>query len=403
MASLKTLEKINPKKFYQKRVLVRVDFNVAINKGKITEDFRIKASLPTIEFLRKQRAKIILISHLGEPIPFKSLFDSKNINTENQEFSLRPVAKYLGKLLKKRIKFAPDCIGDKVKKEISKMKSGEILVLENVRFYKEEEENSEEFAKKLSENVDYFINDAFAVCHRNHASVVAITKYLPSSAGFLLAKEVEILNKAYSHPQKPLCIVMGGSKMSTKIKLILRFFDKADHILIGGALANTLLGAKGFAIGKSKSEINMTDGLSGIDLTSTKFHLPIDTVVAKEISDKAKIKIKGAGNIENDELILDLGPDTIRLFNSIINESKMVIWNGPLGLFEIKKFARGTNEFAKNLVKTKSFTILGGGDTIAAVDKLKILNKFDFVSTGGGAMLDFLSGDKLPGIEALKV
>lgn len=408
MTSLKTLNKINPKKFYQKRVLVRVDFNVAIANGKITEDFRIKAAIPTIDFLRKQKAKIILISHLGEPTPFKSFSNQKNNHTKNseiknQEFSLKPIAKYLGKLLKKRVKFSPDCIGQKVKKEISKMKFGEILILENVRFYKEEEENNEEFAKKLSENADYFINDAFAVCHRKHASVVAITKYLPSSAGFLLAKEVEILNKVSAHPQKPLCIVMGGNKLSTKIKLMLRLFDKADYILIGGALANILLSAKGFAIGKSRSEDNIAKEVKELNLASTKFHLPIDIVVAKEISEKAKTEIKGVGNVKEDEIILDLGPDTIRLFNSIINDSKTVIWNGPLGLFEIKKFANGTNEFAKNLVKANAFTILGGGDTIAAADKLKILNKFDFVSTGGGAMLDFLSGDKLPGIEALKV
>lgn len=402
MASLKTLSKIHPNKLQGKRVLVRVDFNVAMKKGKVSEDFRIKAAVPTISYLRKQKAKIILMSHLGEPAPFKSLSGEWINDPKAKEFSLAPVAKYLEKVLKKKVKFVSDCVGEKVQSEIAQMKNGEILVLENVRFYKEEEQNNDAFAKQLAQNADYFINDAFAVAHRNHASVVAITKYLPSCAGFLLANEVDVLTKAYTHPKKPLCIVMGGSKITTKINLILRFFNKADHILIGGALANTLLSAKGYAIGKSKSEKDMIDGLRGLDLTSTKIHLPIDTVVAKEISEKAATKIKGAGNIEDDELILDLGPDTIKLFNDIINKSKMVIWNGPLGLFELKKFSKGTNEFAKNLVKTNAFTVLGGGDTISAADKLNILNRFDFVSTGGGAMLELLAGDELPGVEALK-
>lgn len=403
MSSLKTLSKINPKKFYKKRVLVRVDFNVVVNKGKVSEDFRIKAALPTLKFLLKQKAKVILISHLGEPNYFKSLAGDIGECADMKKFSLKPVAKYLEKVLKKRIRFADDCIGRKVSDEISKMKFGDILLLENVRFYKEETENNDEFAAGLAKNADYFINDAFAVSHRKHASVMAITKYLPSCAGFLLAREVEVLSKVYTHPKKPLCIVIGGSKISTKIKLIMRLFDKADHVLIGGALASTLLSAKGYAIGKSKAEKDIVDSLDGIELTSTKIHLPIDIVVAKEISEKAEIKIKGVGSVENDEIILDLGPDTIELFGDIVKKSKMVVWNGPLGFFEVKKFGKGTREFAKALVETSAFTIIGGGDTIAAVDELGLLNKFDFVSTGGGAMLDLLSGDELPGVEALKV
>lgn len=381
---------------------MRVDFNVAITKGKVSEDFRMKAALPTIKFLLKQKAKVILMSHLGEPAPFKSLSGERMNNPKTKGFSLAPVAKYLGKLMKKKIRFVNDCVGEKVHSEISKMKFGEILVLENTRFYKEEEKNDNEFAMRLAQNADYFVNDAFAACHRNHASVVAVAKYLPSCAGFLLTNEVDILNRAYTHPKKPLCIVMGGSKISTKLNLILRFFDKADHILIGGAIANTLLQAKGYAIGKSKADSEAVEQMKALNLTSTKLHLPIDAIVAKKISQEAEVEIKGVGNIKEDELILDLGPDTIELFSNIISKSKMVIWNGPLGLFEVKKFSKGTSEFAKSLVKSSAFTILGGGDTIAAVDELRLLNKFDFVSTGGGAMLDFLSGDKLPGIEALK-
>lgn len=399
MASLKTLEKVNPKKFYQKRVIVRVDFNVAIERGRVKEDFRIKAALPTIKYLIKQKAKVILISHLGRPEEGKSNFNGNS----NQKLTLEPAAKYLSNILKKKVGFVSDCVGEKVKSAVEKMKFGDVVLLENLRFYHEEEKNDEVFAKKLSENGDYFINDAFAVSHRNHASVVGITKFLPACAGFLLAKEVEVLTKAYTHPKKPFCIVMGGGKISSKINLIMRFFDKADHILIGGALANTLLSAKGYAIGKSKTDPAMIEKIKDFDITSTKIHLPIDTMVVKEISDVAPVQIKGAGNIADDEIILDIGPDTIDLFSRIAQESKMVIWNGPLGLFEMKKFAKGTNEFAKALVKSKAFEIIGGGDTITALDKIKLLNKFDFVSTGGGAMLEFLAGEELPGIEALKV
>lgn len=378
--------------------MVRVDFNVAIERGKVKEDFRIKAALLTIKYLIKQKAKVILISHLGRPEEGKNNFNGKS----DQKLTLEPAAKYLSNILKKKVKFVPDCIGDKAREAVGSMKFGEVILLENLRFHPEEEKNDDGFAKKLAENGDYYINDAFAVSHRSHASVVAITKFLPSCAGFLLAKEVEVLTKAYTHPKKPLCIVMGGGKISSKINLIMRFFEKADHILIGGALANTLLSAKGYAIGKSKSDPAMIEKIKDFDITSTKIHLPIDTMVVKEISEAAPVKIKGAGNIADDEIILDIGPDTIDLFSRIAQESKMVIWNGPLGLFEMKKFAKGTNEFAKALAKAKAFEIIGGGDTITALDKIKLLNKFDFVSTGGGAMLEFLAGEELPGIEALK-
>lgn len=398
MSSLKTLAKISSKKIQGKRVLVRVDFNVAMEKGKVAEDFRIKKVLPTIKYLIKNKAKVILLSHLGRPDEKKNDFNGN----QSKNLSLEPIAEYLGKILKKKVSFVPDCIGEKTREAVSKMKFGEVILFENLRFYPEEEKNDSWFAQKLSENGDYYVNDAFAVSHRNHASVVAITKFLPSCAGFLLAKEVEVLTRAYTHPKKPFCIVMGGGKISTKMNLIMRFFDKADHILIGGALANTLLSAKGYAIGKSKAEPSMVEKMKDFDITSTKIHLPIDTVVVKKISADAKVKIKGAGNIEDDEIILDIGPDTAYLFSHIAAESKMVIWNGPLGYFEIDKFAKGTNEFAKALAKSKAFEIIGGGDTIAAIDKLKLLNKFDFVSTGGGAMLEFLAGEKLPGIEALK-
>lgn len=398
MLSLKTLAKISPKKIQGKRVLVRVDFNVTMEKGKVKEDFRIKAVLPTIKYLVKNKAKVILLSHLGRPDEKKNSFNGN----QSENLSLEPIAKYLGRVLKKKVGFVPDCIGERTREAVAKMKFGDIVVFENLRFYPEEEKNDDWFAQKLAENGDFYVNDAFAVSHRNHASVVAITKFLPATAGFLMAKEAETLTKAYTHPKKPLCIVMGGGKISTKMNLIMRFFDKADHILIGGALANTLLSAKGYAIGKSKAEPSMVEKMKDFNIASTKIHLPVDTIVVKKISADEEVKIKGVGNIEDDEIILDIGPDTAYLFGHIAAESKMVIWNGPLGYFEIDKFAEGTNEFAKALAKAKAFEIIGGGDTIAAIDKLKLLNKFDFVSTGGGAMLEFLAGEKLPGIEALK-
>lgn len=390
----------NIKNLKNKNVLVRVDFNVPINNGKIEELFRIEAVLPTIKYLIKKKAKIILISHLGRPIAFAQ---SKKSKIKNKKFSLEPIAKYLSKLLKKNVKFIGDCIGENPKKEISKMKRGEVVLLENLRFYKGEEKNDINFAKELAKLADIYINDAFAVSHRVHASVEAITKFLPSFAGFLLEKEIKVLSSVFQNPRRPLCLVMGGVKLETKLPLIRKFISVADNIIIGGALANTLLLAQKLAVGKSFVEKKYLKELKPIKISDSIFHLPVDVRVSESLSGKKPVFIKAVGKIKENEIILDIGPETEKLFTSIIKSSKMVIWNGPMGFFELDKFLSGSRAIAKAIASSKIYSIVGGGDTIALINKLKLFKKYSFVSTGGGAMLEFLAGKKLPGIEALKL
>lgn len=368
---------------------MRVDFNVPLEDGKIKDDFRIKASEVTIGHLMRNKAKIILATHWGRP------------KEKDKAFSADQLAKRLSKHLKVKVKFVSDCIGHSVNIAVSNLKPGEILMLENLRYYEEEEENDERFAFKLASFSDLYINDAFSVSHRKHASVSAITHYLPSYAGFLLEREVDILAKAYLHPKKPLVIVIGGAKAGTKIKVIKRFFDKADHILLGGVIANVILAARGITIGKSKIDQMISDELKNLDLTSLKLHLPIDVMVAKKISEKAKTKIVGVGAMVEDDIILDIGPSTIDLFSHIIESASTVIWNGPLGYSEMKSFAQGTDRFAEALCASSAFKIVGGGESVMAIDKLNLLDKIDFVSTGGGAMLDFLAGEPMPGLEPI--
>lgn len=386
---LKTIKRI--KNLKNKKVLVRVDFNVPIKKGEIKEDFRIKSALPTIRYLKRKKAKIILISHLGRPT-----------KKTKKEFSLKPVAFYLSKLLRKKIKFVPDCIGKKVKKEIEEIKEGEIILLENLRFYKGEEQNDEDFAKQLAGLADIYINDAFSVSHRIHASVEKITKFLPSYAGFLLEKEIKILSSVFEKPKHPLCLVLGGVKLKTKLPLIKRFISVADHIIIGGALANTLLSAKGLSVGKSFVEKQYLKEFKNIEIANSIFHLPIDVRVSKVFDKQKFVFVKAIGKVEKNEIIFDIGPETEKLFSNVIKSSKMLIWNGPMGLFEEKKFISGSKAIAKAIAFSKIYSIVGGGDTIALINKLNLFNKYSFVSAGGGAMLEFLSGKKLPAIEALK-
>lgn len=384
---LRSVKNIN---VHGKRVFLRVDFNVSFDeKGKIKDDFRIKASEETIKHLVKNKAKVILATHWGRP------------KERDKAFSAEQLAKRLGQNLKMKVKFVSDCIGHSVHVMAANLKPGEVLMLENLRYYEEEERNDERFAFKLASLAELYVNDAFSVSHRRHASIHAITHYLPSYAGFLMQREVDVLTKAYSHPKKPLVIVIGGAKAGTKIKVIKRFFGKADHILIGGVIANVILAAKGVTIGKSKVDQMISDELRDLDLTSLKLHLPIDVIVAKKISEQAKTKIAGVGTVAGDDIILDIGPSTIDLFSHIIESASTVIWNGPLGYSEMESFAQGTNLFAEALCKSGAFKIIGGGESITAVDKLKLLDKVDFVSTGGGAMLDLLAGEPMPGLEPL--
>ena len=345
---VKTLKDFN---FENKKVLVRVDFNVPFSgKGDISDDFRIKASLPTLKYLIREKAKIILISHLGRP---KGSFVSK--------YTLKPTAKRLEKLLKVRIKFLSDRIGGRVEKEIKKIKPGDIILLENIRFYKEEEKNDKAFARKLSRLADIFVNDAFSVCHRSHASVVGIAKCLPSAAGFLLQKEIEALSQVTRKPKRPLVVIIGGKKIADKAKVAEKFSKMADTLLVGDLVADEI----------KKGEIKIRP----------------EKIVFPTVKDKEK---------------LDINPITVEVFKKKIKKAKTIFWAGPLGKVEEKKYQKGTRAIARAVIESGAFSVIGGGDTLEFINKAGLAEKFSHVSLGGGAMLDFLAGEKMPGIEALK-
>jgi phosphoglycerate kinase len=388
---MKTLNDFN---FENKRVLVRCDFNVALDeKGKISEDFRIKQTLPTIEYLTEKRAKIILMSHLDEPK-----------GEVSESLRLEPIKEKLSEFLGVPVIKTKDCVGQEVEDSVSKLRSGEILLLENLRFHKEEEENDKNFAQKLARIADFYVNDAFSACHRSHTSTVGLAEYLPAAAGLLLEKEIKILSEVLENPRRPLVVIIGGLKIATKIGVISQFSQIADHLLLGGEVANAILIGKGLSLGKSLLEDEkIAKEVKKIDITSPKIHLPVDGIICLEENKNGYLREGAIGTIKQKEKIFDIGPETVKIFSEIIKQAKIILWAGPLGLFEDKRFENGTKEIAEKIAENKSvFKILGGGDTIAAVNKLGLLNQFDHVSTGGGAMLEFLSGKKLPGIEALK-
>jgi len=376
-----------------KRVIVRVDFNVPMEKGKITDDTRIVKTLPTIQYLIKHSAKVILISHLGRP---------KN---QESEFSLKPIAARLGQLLKQPVKFAPDCIGKAAEKEIETLKNGSVVLLENLRFHKEEEKNDPKFSKALAELGDLYINDAFGAAHRAHASTTGITEYLPSAAGLLLAKEIEYFDRVLEKPERPFTAILGGSKVLDKIKVIENLMSRVDYLLIGGAMAYTFLKARGHKIGSSKFDFEGLEVAKQI-LEKTKqvkiqFLLPIDHVIAETVTEGAKTEISEV-DIPDGWIGVDIGPKTIERYQAVISKSKTVMWNGPVGVFEIKAFSEGTFQLAEAMAHlTGATTVIGGGETAAAIMKSGFENKISHVSTGGGASLEYLEGRILPGIEAL--
>ncbi|MGB9847726.1 MAG: phosphoglycerate kinase [Minisyncoccia bacterium] len=380
---------INSEVVSNKKILLRVDYNVDLDKeGKILSDFRIRQSLETIKFLLKKSKKIIIISHLGRP------------EGKDKKLSLEPIAKHLEKILKHKIIFVDDCIGQRVKDTIDNSKET-IFLLENLRFYKEEENNDESFAKKLAELADVYVNDAFGVSHRLNASVAAITKFLPSYIGFLMQKEIENLSKVKNNADHLFVIVLGGAKISTKLPLIKAFLDKADYILLGGGLANTIWKAWGFNVGKSLVEEKMIEEAKSLGSQKAELILPGDLVVASDFGAKES-KVKEIGEIENKDIIVDIGPIAAKTFANIIKNAKTVLWNGPMGYWENKEFREGTKKIAKAIAQNKNFTVVGGGETLTVVEDLKLLDKYDFVSTGGGAMLDFLTSDDLPALKVLK-
>ena len=394
----KTIKNLKGNQLVGKRVLVRVDFNVPLNnKLEITNDTRIKAALPTINYLISHQAKVILMSHLGRP-------KGKVV----EKLRLDQVAKRLSELLKQDVKKVNDCIGEEVEKAVLNMQKGEVILLENLRFYSEEEKNKPEFAKSLAKSGDIFVNDAFGAAHRAHASTVGVAKILPSYAGFLMAKEIEVLSSLLENPERPFVVVLGGAKISGKIEVVQNLLDIADRILIAGGMSYTCLAALGHEVGKSLLEEYdlrvVFKMLKEAEEKGNKILLPIDLVVAiKEVSEKAVSKLVRVENIPKDGIGVDLGEKSLIEFEEEIKKAKTVFWNGPVGVFEIEKYAKGTNSIAKILadMQGKAVTIIGGGDSIAAIENAGLTEKMTHISTGGGASLEFLGGKKLPGIEVL--
>ena len=379
-----------------KRVLMRADFNVHLDdKLNITDDMRIRSALPTIKYALEKGAKVILMSHLGRP-------DGKVV----ESMRLTPVAKRLEELLGKKVAKADDCIGDAVKKTVNAMKAGDVVLLENLRFHAEEEKNDPAFAKELASLGDVFVNDAFGTAHRAHASTEGVTKYLPSVAGFLLEKEIQYLGSAVDNPKRPFVAILGGAKVKDKIKVIDNLLNKVDALLIGGGMAYTFLKAKGKTIGASKLDKDGFDtAKQALDKAVKKnvpMLLPVDHVVGDKFDANANTKLVGE-DVPEGWMGLDIGPKTIKLFEDKLKDARTVIWNGPLGVFEMDKFAQGTEEISKFLAGLKgATTIIGGGDTAAAIAKFKCENKMTHISTGGGASLEYLEGRGLPGIDALQ-
>lgn len=378
-----------------KRVLIRVDCNVPLNeKGEITDDSRIVKALETLRYCLAQDAKVILMSHLGRP-------DGKPA----AQYSLKPVALRLAEHLKKKVSLLPDCIGQEVETHVKNMKNGDVVLLENLRFHREEEKNDPAFSKKLAALADIFVNDAFGAAHRAHASTVGVTKYLPSITGFLLAKEIEYLEKAVSHPDRPFVTLLGGSKVSDKIKLISNLLEKADSLLIGGAMAYTFCKVQGMKIGNSKfdreGENAAREALAKSRAKNVPLILPVDHVIAQKCERGTATQIV-TRDIPDGWVGLDVGPETLRKFVEVLKQAKTVVWNGPVGVFEVPPFDRGTREIAQTLAGLRATTILGGGDTAAAVAAFGLEDKMSHVSTGGGASLEYLEGAVLPGVAALE-
>ena len=379
-----------------KKVFVRCDFNVPMDENQnITDNRRIVAALPTIKYLIEQNCRIILASHLGRPK-----------GEVKPEYSLKPVAKELSKLLGKEVIMANDVIGEDATTKAENLKEGEILLLENVRFHKEETDNDPEFAKKLASMAEIFVNDAFGTAHRAHASTTGIADYIPGVSGFLIEKELKFLGNAVNNPERPFVAILGGAKVSDKIGVIDSLLDKVDTLMIGGGMAYTFFKAQGYNVGNSLCEVEKTglalEAMEKAKEKGVKLLLPIDTKIGKEFKPDTESKTVAWTEIPDDWEGFDIGEKTIEMFKNELKNAKTVIWNGPLGLFEFDQFAIGTNEIAKTLAELDATTIIGGGDSAAAVEKAGLADKMTHISTGGGASLEFLEGKKLPGIECLQ-
>jgi phosphoglycerate kinase len=375
-----------------KKVLVREDLNVPIREGKVGDDTRIVAALPTINFLIENNAAVILISHLGRPGGEKK-----------EELSLRPVAEYLETLVQAQVKFAADCVGQEAREAASTLEPGEILVLENTRFYPGEEKNDPEFGKELSSLADIFVNDAFGTSHREHASNVGVAKHLPTVAGFLMEKELVYLGNAIDDPGRPFIAILGGAKVSGKIGVIKNLIDKVDSILIGGGMANTFFAAQGIEMSDSLVEEDaLTLANQLLSIAGEKLLLPCDLVIGNSFSNDAERKTIPVSDIPSGWMAMDIGPETLSLFNEYISTSETIVWNGPMGVFEFSNFSTGTFELAKLISDSDATSIVGGGDSAASIKDAGLDQKITHISTGGGASLKMLEGSKLPGLEAIQ-
>ncbi|WP_438435016.1 phosphoglycerate kinase [Gorillibacterium sp. sgz500922] len=378
-----------------KRVFVRVDFNVPLENGKITDDTRIVETLPTVKYLIEKGAKVILASHLGRPK-----------GEVNESMRLTPAANRLSELLGKPVLKADESVGEAVKAQIATMKDGDVLVLENVRFHKGEEKNDPELAKQFAELADLFVNDAFGAAHRAHSSTEGIAHYLPAVSGLLMEKELDVLGKALSNPERPFTAIIGGAKVKDKIDVIDNLIKLADNIIIGGGLLFTFLKAKGYEVGNSivdEEKIDVALGfINKAEEKGVKLLLPVDIVVADAFSNDANVQTVAANEIPAGWMGLDIGPETAKNYADVIKNSKLVVWNGPMGVFEMDKFAAGTLAVCQACADTEGYTVIGGGDSAAAVEKFNMKDKMDHISTGGGASLEFMEGKALPGVVALQ-
>lgn len=388
-------KKLKDMDFEGKKTLVRVDFNVPLKDGEVADDTRIEAALPTIKYLIKEKAKVILMSHLGRPG-----------GEVDESFRIDPVAEKLANILGKEVAKVDDCIGDEPKEAIEEMEEGDVLLLENTRFYPGEKANDKDFAAKLAKPADLYVNDAFGAAHRAHASTTGVARLLPAGAGFLMQQELNALGKATENPEHPYVAIMGGAKISDKMEAIHSLLDRVDYLLVGGGIANTFLLAKGYDMADSLVEEDMVDLANDLmkeaEKKGVEIVLPLDLVVADEFKEDACHKVVNADEIPKKWQVLDSGgPKTLAKFKEIITKAKTITWNGPIGVFEMEEFAKGTNELARALAEVDAITVIGGGESAAAIKKAGLEDKMDHISTGGGASLDFLAGKDLPGVEAL--
>ncbi|MCK5822560.1 MAG: phosphoglycerate kinase [Bacteroidales bacterium] len=394
---MKTIENYN---FEGKKALIRVDFNVPLNdKQKITDDTRIKAALPTINKILKDNGSVVLMSHLGRP---------KGVSPE---FSLKSLVAHLSQLLGREVKFADDCINEHAQTMKKELKNGEVLLLENLRFYSEEKKGDEEFAKKLAENIDVYVNDAFGTAHRAHASTTVVAKFFPKEKmfGFLINNELKSMDKVLHETGHPFTAIIGGAKVSSKINIIINLLDKVDNLIIGGGMTYTFIKAQGGKIGKSLVEEDKLDiALEVIKKAKEKnvnLIFPVDSLNADKFDNEANTEVTKIDEVGDDWLGLDIAEESIKLFNDVIEKSKIILWNGPMGVFEMENFAKGTTQVAKAIAKSTekgAFSLVGGGDSVAAINKFNLAEKISYVSTGGGAMLEYMEGKILPGINAIR-